>query len=143
MLQEMLNLVRLEVYRVMKTYSKNRVGTVTSYDPKTHMVKVAFQPRGNESGWIPVSAHHMGDGFGVMIGPAVGDQLEIGFQEGDPDTPRVIGRYHSDKDKPPQIKSGEILLKHKSGSTIMFKEDGTVHIKSHGGLFINGSGETA
>lgn len=141
---EFWNYVRLQVHRVIRAeISRNSVGIVTGWDPDKHLAKVKIQPFGNETGWIPVSAHHVGNGYGVMVGLSNGDQVEIGYQEGDPNTPRVIGRYHSDKDKPPRVESGEILIKHKSGSSFFLDKNGDVHIKSQGMLHINGSEATS
>ena len=138
----MTNLIRREVMRAMQQYARPRVGVVTSYDPEQHAVKVQLQPEGHETDWIPIASHHIGNGFGVMVAPKVGEQVEVGFQEGDPESPRVMGRLFSDKDKPPKIEAGEVYLKHESGSCIYFDKNGTVHIKSNGPLQINGSGST-
>lgn len=45
-----------------------RHGLVTSYDPKTYLAKVTFQPEGQESGWLPIETGHIGNGFGIAIG---------------------------------------------------------------------------
>lgn len=136
------NLIRREVMRAMQQYARSRVGTVSSYDPEKHAVKVKMQPEGHETDWMPIGSHHIGNGFGVMVAPKVGEQVEIGFQEGDPESPRVIGRLFSKKDKPPRVEAGEVLVKHESGSSIFIDKSGNVHIKSSGQLHINGSGET-
>lgn len=132
-MQELMNLVRREAMRVMRNHTRPRVGIVTAYNPKTHMVKVKLQPKGNETSWIPVSAHHMGNGFGVMVAPKIGDQVEVGFQGGDSHTPRVVGRFHSDQDKPPQIEAGEVLVKHESGAGIYINKDGDIILKAASG----------
>ncbi len=143
MTEELHNIVRLMVQRAMAQWSpQSRIGVVSSYDKKTHSVKVMLQPENKESNWIPISSMHVGNGFGMVIGPKIGDQLEIGFHQNDPSAARVIGRFHSEKDKAPEVESGEMLLKHESGSTIFFDKNGNIHIKSQGQLHINGSGET-
>lgn len=142
-MDELLNIIRREVHRTVQALvQRPRNGVVTSWDPKTHSAKVRLEPDGVETGWIPVGNHHAGNGYGTLIGLEVGEQVEIGFQEGDISSPRITGRLHSDEDKPPEVQSGEMLFKHKSGSTVFFDKDGNVHIKSKGNVFINGSGET-
>jgi len=141
-MDDLLNIVRREVYRALATVQQGRSGEVTSYDPDKHAVKVRLEPEGVLTDWIPIEVQHTGDGFGIMSAPYIGDQVQIGFQEGDLDTPRIVGRIHSDKQKPPRLKSGEMLMKHKSGSTVFFDESGNVHIKSQGNVYINGSGST-
>lgn len=141
-MEDLMNIIRREVHRVVAQWNKTLVGTVSSYDPDQHAAKVLLQPEGIESGWIPIGTQHIGNGFGVMVGLEIGDQVEIGFQQGDQSAPRIIGRFHSEEEKPPRVEAGEVLLKHKSGSTIFFDKSGNVHIKSNGSLYVNGSGET-
>lgn len=142
MTDDLLNIVRREVHRVVQgLVQRPRIGTVTSWDPKTHSAKVMLMPENIETGWIPVSNHHAGNGYGVLIGLEIGEQVEIGFQEGDISSPRIMGRLHSDEDKPPEVKSGEVLIKHKSGSALFIDENGNIHLKSSGNVYVNGSGE--
>ena len=141
-MDDLLNIVRREVFRVLATVQQGRSGEVTSYDPDKHAVKVRLQPDGVITDWIPIETSHTGNGFGVLAAPQIGDQVKIGFQEGDLDTPRITGRIHSDEQKPPRLEAGEMLHKHASGSTVFFDKDGNVHIKSSGNVFINGSGST-
>lgn len=137
------NLIRREIHRTIRAeISRPSKGVVTGWDPDRHMAKVKLQPYDNETGWLPVNAHHIGNGYGVMVGLNIGDQVEVGYQEGDPNTPCILGRYHSDVDKPPRVESGEVLLKHQSGSTIFMDKNGNVHIKSNGSLYVNGSEAT-
>ena len=39
-----------------------RHGLVTSYDPKTYLAKVTYQPEGQESGWLPIETGHLDHG---------------------------------------------------------------------------------
>jgi hypothetical protein len=45
-----------------------RHGLVTSYDPKKHLAKVALQPSGELSGWLPIEEGHVGNGWGHLVG---------------------------------------------------------------------------
>jgi len=141
-IEHLMNVIRREVYRVMQTYSHSKIAEVTSWDPDNHMAKVKFKPRDNESGWLPVQAHHVGGGFGILVGLTAGDIVKVEPHNGDPNAMQITARYHHDKAKPPRVESGQMLLKHQSGSTIFFDNDGSVHIKSKGNVFINGSGST-
>lgn len=49
-----------------------RHGLVTSYDPKTHLAKVTFQPDGEESSWLPIEEGHSGNGWGILVGLSAG-----------------------------------------------------------------------
>lgn len=121
------------IYRCIERWSAARYterhGLVTSYDPKTYLAKVKFQPEGQESGWLPVETGHIGNGYGIAIGLQTGsgqgnqqqnsqggqqqqsgDQVIVRFQEGDFESGKIVQRVHSDQDKPPQVQSGEIVI---------------------------------
>jgi len=51
--------------------------------------------------WIRVSQVHAGKGFGGVDIPRVGEEVIIGFLEGDPDQPIVIGRVYNQDNMPP------------------------------------------
>lgn len=119
----MQNIVHRDMERLLSSRYSERIGLVTSYDPDRHAAKVSFQPEGFESGWIPIHGHHIGNGWGIVIGHQIGDQVRVSFQEGDMETGAIVARLHSDEDKPPRVESGEMLLRHESGSRIMFGRD--------------------
>jgi uncharacterized protein involved in type VI secretion and phage assembly len=58
-------------------------------------------PEGVETGWLPIASQHIGNGYGLFWGPNIGDPVEFGYQEADVDTPRIMGRLHSDTQSPP------------------------------------------
>jgi phage baseplate assembly protein gpV len=130
-----------------------RHGLVTSYDPKTYLAKVTFQPEGQESGWLPIETGHIGNGFGIAIGLTPGkgggqqgggggsggssggqqqddgDQVIVRYQEGDIESGKIVQRVHSDKDKPPKVEAGEMVFWHKNGAMIFFSKDGSLLLK--------------
>jgi type VI secretion system secreted protein VgrG len=55
----------------------------------------------HSSCWIRVSQGWAGSGFGMMVIPRVGQEVTVGFFEGDPDQPIVIGRVHNSKNPVP------------------------------------------
>lgn len=93
-----------------------RHGIVTSYDPDKYLAKVTFMPEGQESGWLPIETGHIGDSYGVAVGlqpgdgKKSGDQVIIRYQEGDLESGKIVQRVHSDDEKPPVVKSGEIVI---------------------------------
>jgi phage baseplate assembly protein gpV len=131
------------IYRCIEDWSagrkSERYGLVTSYDPQNHRAKVAFQPEGNESGWMPIHAQHMGNGWGIVggltpgDGKATGDLVKISYQEGDYENGSITSRMHSDVDKPPVVESGELKLQHASGATITFDKTGNLTLTGAGG----------
>ena len=45
--------------------------------------------------WVRVSQGWAGTGFGMMVIPRVGQEVTVGFFEGDPDQPVIIGRVYN------------------------------------------------
>ena len=119
------NMVLRTIERFMAGRKSKRYGLVTSWDATNHRAKVTFMPEGNESGWLPVQAMAAGNGWGMVTGltagdgKATGDLVEIHYQEGDYENGQISGRVHNDVDKPPAVQSGEMLLQHASGASIM------------------------
>jgi type VI secretion system secreted protein VgrG len=51
--------------------------------------------------WIRVSQAWAGGGFGFIAIPRVGHEVLVGFFEGDPDQPIIVGRVYNQTTKPP------------------------------------------
>ena len=56
---------------------------------------------GARSCWMRVSQGWAGSGFGMMVLPRVGQEVLVGFFEGDPDQPIVVGRVYNAKNRTP------------------------------------------
>jgi uncharacterized protein involved in type VI secretion and phage assembly len=113
----------------MLDLSKPLTGIVTSYDPAKHAVKVTIQPEGVEvAGWIPLGAIGVGNGFGIVCGPSLGDMVQVAFSEANPAAPRILGRFFSNVNVPPAVPSGDTYIVHKSGSALKFNGDGTITV---------------
>jgi phage baseplate assembly protein gpV len=125
---DLLNIIHREFDRLTSGRYNRRIGLVTSYDPKTYSAKHTIQPDGQETGWIPLPTSFIGNGFGILTGPNIGDQHELDFQEGDLEAGRVTGRVHSDKEKPPQVQSGEILHQTQWNHVLKMNNDGSLTI---------------
>lgn len=71
------------------------------YPDKYGRVKVQFhwdregKRDENSSCWVRVSQLWAGKGFGAISIPRIGDEVVVGFLEGDPDRPLVIGRVYN------------------------------------------------
>lgn len=103
---------------------------VTSYNEDTHAVKLRVQPEGTETGWVPLGAIAVGNGFGINAGAKAGDLVLLAYVDGDHDTPTIIGRFFNDKAKPPKVKGGEFAIWHESGTRHVFAKDGS-HTATH------------
>lgn len=53
--------------------------------------------------WLRVSSPWQGDSFGAIWIPRVGHEVEIGYQDNDPDTPFVVGRHTNEFHEPPWV----------------------------------------
>lgn len=134
--------VRREV--AMAFAQQHTKGTLvcTAYDPDKHTVKGMIMPQKVESGWMPLGAIHVGNGFGIVVGPKVGsadkldgDQFDIHFENGDPNTPMAAHRVHSSKAKAPRVETGEMLFRHELGMQVNMSKDGS-------GAFTHGKGSS-
>jgi uncharacterized protein involved in type VI secretion and phage assembly len=110
-----------------------RKGTITSYDGRCS-VKVTIQPDGFETGWIQLDALGVGNGWGVVSAPQLGDEVSVSFDGGDLNLGSVTARHFNDVAVPMAVPSGETWIVHQSGSLLKFHNDGTVEIKAAAGM---------
>lgn len=142
-IDDLLNIIRREAERVHERRASGiRIGTVSSYDPVTHSVKLELQPDGDQTGWMPVATGGVGNGCGTFCGPTTGQAFAAYFQEGDLEAGIVIGRLANDEDVPVSVQSGEIIHQTPWGSFVKLLQDGSVTIQDKGGAVIacDGSG---
>ena len=70
------------------------------------------------SPWIRVSQVHAGKGFGGVDIPRIGEEVIVGFLEGDADQPIIVGRVYNAKNMPPgSLPAGGMISGLKSNST--------------------------
>ncbi|MDE2000426.1 MAG: hypothetical protein KGI52_16030, partial [Burkholderiales bacterium] len=112
------------------------------YDPVTYAVRVQIQPTGEQTGWIPIGTAWVGNGFGMAIGPNIGDMVRVDHTDGSRQACFMGARYFNDVDVPMQVPSGECWLRHQSGSLIKMSNDGKVTLidKSSSITVMNGDG---
>ena len=55
----------------------------------------------NSSCWIRVAEFFSGSGFGSVFTPRIGTEVIVGFFNGDPNQPYVLGTLYNDKNRPP------------------------------------------
>lgn len=123
-----MNAVRGEAERVVERVARTRIGIVSSYDPDNYAVKVRLQPENAETGWLPLTSPWVGNGWGLFAPPAMGDQVEVSFLEGDAEVGMVAGRLYSDEDRPLRVEAGEFWLIHGQGAKVRLRNDGSVEI---------------
>lgn len=114
-----------------------RTGTITSYDPDNGVVKVAIQPEGRESNWMKLDCPGVGNGWGVQVGPQIGDEVTVSFDSSDPNLGKVTARHTNSLNLSMPVPSGEIWLVHQSGSLLKFHNDGTVSLSAAAALGVH------
>jgi len=133
---------RNEVIALIGQYGANRRGTVLSYQPQPPMAKVMLQPENIETGWLPVLSPWVGNGWGLVIPLAQGDQVLLVCEEGDGQNFAIKGRYYSDVNQAPgtQPVAGEMYMQSESGSRLYFQTGnvvtlaaGTINLQAPGG----------
>jgi hypothetical protein len=133
MIEGLRNFIHQEVQRFLDRRMRKTPCQVTGYRGDIHAVKVMYLPSQTLSGWILIEA----DQVGSLIAPNIGDPGWIDFHEDDRRAPVFVGSNHNDLNPPPQqIHSGERLYKHKSGSSIYFRADGSVTATDDEGAFV-------
>ena len=122
-------------------FAQPRIATISSYNPATHEVKVAYPPDNVLSGWMPLGAIGIGNGWGLAVGPQIGDQVFVVFDGGEFDAPVIVARLFSVAQQPPAVPSGETWIVHKSGSYLKFLTDGEVLLNTAGNLTATVAGQ--
>ncbi|KAF1004371.1 MAG: hypothetical protein GAK28_04078 [Luteibacter sp.] len=119
-----------------------RIGLVSAYDPSRYAVKVKFPPDDVETGWIPLQAVQVGNGFGIYAPPNIDDQIKVEFQDGAQDAGLAGGALFNDIDVPLAVPPGEVWIVHQSGASWKLSNDGkATFADGHGAVVaLNGDG---
>lgn len=143
MMSPLLNAVRLQVQRALAEIVVSRQGVVTSYDPDNYAAKVTIQPDGVISGWLPVAAQWIGNGWGMYAPPSVGDLVEVHFVDASLDVGTVQCRIFNDDERPLSVPSGEFWLVHAKTASVKLTNDGKLTVDDgHGAsIQLDGTGK--
>lgn len=145
-------------------------GAEVYLDPNGYTrVKVKFawdrddDTTGKNSCWVRVSQGWAGTDFGMQFHPRLGQEVLVGFIEGDPDRPIIVGRVYNDANRPPYtsptqggIKTNstpdgsiqnfnEIRFEDKKGSEELFfqaEKTHTVNVKGSRSVTVGGTQST-
>lgn len=125
------NAVRQQSRMAQNDYSLPRLATISGYDAASHAVKVQLQPADpvtgpQDSNWMPLGAIGIGNGWGVAVGPQIGDQVLVVFEGGDFSSGTIVARIFSVEQPAPAVPSGEIWAVHSSGGYLKLTNDGKV-----------------
>ncbi len=132
-MKKLLNIMRLQALLAQSGRVQTRLGTVVAYNPDDYTVKVAIQPEGVHTGWIPLGAAWVGNGWGMFAPPSGGELVEVEFQEGSPESGIAVARLFNDEERPLPVPGGEFWLVHRLGASFKLTNDGA-------GTFSDGHG---
>lgn len=140
-----LNHARRVAEEASSSRAVTRHGIVDGYDPANHAVRARLQPDDTLTDWMPLKSTWIGNGWGMILAPSVGDAVEIDFQEADGGVGSVGWRFYNDSDRPLNVPSGEAWLVHKQGQSIKLTTDGKLTLDDgHGAVItLNGDGTIA
>ena len=130
MMQHHLNHMRQAAIAAGEGVQYVRQGTVTGYNPNSYTAKVMLLPEGIETGWMPIGALAVGDGFGIQAAPSLGDLVNVEFPDGDLGAGVVALRCFADDARPVALQSGQFIIKHQDGSFIKFVGGGVVQVSA-------------
>ncbi|WP_175104390.1 phage baseplate assembly protein V [Pararobbsia alpina] len=133
------NAIRQQASMVGNDKSAPRFATVSSYDASTHSVKVTLEPtdpgeENTESNWMPMGAIGIGNGWGVAVGPQIGDQVLVIYEHGDFSSGTIVARIFSVAQQAIPVPSGEIWALHSTGSFVKLVTSGDVDVNTAGNL---------
>lgn len=135
-MQRFLNALKAQAAALDQAAGQPRFGVVTSVDPQRAAARVALQPEGVVTGWLPVLSAWVGAGWGIACPPAPGDQVLVLAQEGQSESGVIVGRAWSDQARPVAAPVGELWIVHASGSFLKLLNDGSLRIQ--GEVFVQG-----
>jgi phage baseplate assembly protein gpV len=130
-------LIKRIVSSMLVQMGQPRFGIVTSVDPNTYTAQVNIQPDNTPSGWLPIKSEWIGNGWGLVAVPNVGDQVTLLPHDGDANNLVISGRVYSQGQQPPVGVPGEFWLVNVSGAFIKLVTSGAIQITAPAGLTID------
>lgn len=97
---------RLAPSETTRTFPSTALGVVASLeDPESLnrvQVRLPWRSDGGDGVWARLCCLDAGDGYGVLMVPAVGQEVLVAFVDGDPATAIVLGSLHNGTQAPPE-----------------------------------------
>jgi hypothetical protein len=149
MMDRLRNVMRDEALRTQPSDASPRMGKITAYDPNSYSVKAKILPEGEfvdgaegETGWLPLQTNWVGNGWGELIGPNIGDQVMVLFQEHDAGSGQASRFVFDGTNLPPNPgpPAGERWMIHKNGQLLKFTNDGKILLGANSEIDIGNLG---
>lgn len=132
----MIERIKQVVAQMLGDIAQTGMGTVYDYNPNLYAVRVQLQPTGIISGWMPIGSHWVGNGFGMVMGPNIGDVVRVDFVDGHHQAAIMGGRFYHDGTTPPAVPAGECWIVHSSGAYFKLTNDGKASIADQYGSVV-------
>jgi len=136
-----LDVMRREAERAASSRAFPKFGTIASYDPDTYRARVTVEPEGILSNWLPISSQFVGAGWGLFLGPSIGDVVLCQFADGDFQM-GVIGSGMIFLPTMPTVPcpSGQAMLIHSSGTFVKLMNNGDLDLNAAGNMNVTVAG---
>lgn len=136
-MREMINRTKQHAELAMNFMLVGRKGIIVNFDPKSWKISVRFYPVGDTkfspgTADISLGSPCVGNGWGAYFWPSLGAQVMVLYEQGNNKNPVGITQTFDQQNFLPiqDIKETEMWLVHKSGSKLVFKQDGSIEISS-------------
>jgi hypothetical protein len=130
----MIEHIKRAVSEFLAQFTTTKYGQVSAYNPNDHTVKVILLPTMEETGFVPLAAPWVGNNFGAVFGPAIGDSVRLDFVDGRIEACLVGGRFFNDSARPPVVQSGQAAIVDSKGSYVKLNNDGTITLGAPTGI---------
>lgn len=133
----MINHIKRVVSEFMANFTSTKYGQVSAYNPDNYTVKVMLMPTMQETGFVPLSAPWVGNNFGAVFGPAIGDSVRLDFVDGRVEAALCGSRFFNNSALPPVVQSGQAAIVDSKGSYIKLNNDGTMSFNAATGMYFS------
>lgn len=130
----MIEHIKRVVSEFLAQFVTTKYGQISSYNPNDYTVKVILMPTMEETGFVPLSAPWVGNNFGAVFGPAIGDSVRLDFVDGRIEACLVGGRFFNNSARPPVVQSGQAAIVDSKGSYVKLNNDGTITLGAPTGI---------
>ena len=133
----MIEHIKRVVSEFMAGFASTKYGQITAYNPNDYTVKVMIMPTKDETGFIPLAAAWVGNNFGAVFGPGIGDSVRLDFMDGKVEATVVGGRFFNNSARPPIVQSGQAAIIDSQGSYVKLNNDGTMSFNAATGMYFS------
>jgi phage baseplate assembly protein V len=133
----MIDYIKRCVSEFMANFTSTKYGQISAYNPENYTVKVMLMPTMQETGYVPLAAPWVGNNFGAVFGPAIGDSVRLDFIDGRVEATVVGGRFFNNSALPPVVQSGQAAIVDSKGSYVKLNNDGTISFNAATGMYFS------